>query len=360
MSFIYSYESGNYDSTLKRYETPIKMLIESESDIQRQKKGALTQLFNIERSDRYGEKIDIRSDFSTFSAAFEGEEAETDTTLENYTKIIEHIPFMKEFVITKQMIDDSANGLAVDAKRRAQAFVRAYYLTMNKLAEAALIGATEDEITFNRALVNTSSPDGRPLFATDHFAGNAAKIRFRQSNYFGANRYDGGHKRLTIEAVSDAIMKGASKIRNMKDENGEVLGYNADTVIIPGNLPMLEKYVKQVLCSPIDPSGEKNNINILYGGWNVVVLPSWQYELAETEEEQVYPMMIMSSEANRNLCGNMFFNRVPLSIKNHEDIHTRNWVWNGYCRFGIGFGSYKHIALIELYSSETDGTQTQL
>ena len=184
---------------------------------------------------------------------------------------------------------------------------------------------------------------------------------FTQSNYFGLNRYrDENHQNLTLENVVDAIMKGASKLRNMKDENGEVLGYNADTVIIPGNMPMLEKYVKQALCSPIDPSGEKNNINILYGGWNVIVLPNWQYEVIDDQSEQTFPIMIMSSEANRNLCGNMFFNRVPLSIKNHEDIHTRNWVWNGYCRFGVGFGSYKHIVLVELYSGEEDGEQTQI
>lgn len=360
MSFIYSYESGNNTLMLKRYEAPIKMLIESESDNQRKKDTLLSQLFNVERSDRYGELVNIRTDFSTFAPAFEGDSAETDTTASVFTKVIEHIPFMKEFVITKQMIDDSGCGLAVDAKRRAQAFVRAYYLTMNKLAEKVLVEGKKTSTSFNGAGLDITTPDGKALFATDHPSGNTLIERFTQSNYFGVNRYDGDHQALTIENVADAIMKGASKIRNMKDENGEVLGYNADTVIIPGNMPLLEKYVKQVLCSPLDPSGEKNNVNILYGGWNVIVLPGWQYELSEDEVEQTFPMMIMSSEANRNLCGNMFFNRVPLSIKNHEDIHTRNWVWNGYCRFGVGFGSYKHIALIELYSSETTGEQTQL
>ena len=360
MSFIYSYESGEHNLMLKRYETPLKMLIESESDLQRKKHSTLSQLFNIERSDRYGETVNIRSDFSTFLPAFEGDAAATDSVTNVFTKVIEHIPFMKEFVITKQMIDDSANGLAVDAKRRAQAFVRAYYLTMNKLAESVLINGRDEFFSFNGCYVNNKTPDGKCLFAVNHPAGNSLIGNFEQSNYFGLNRYDGNNQPLTLEAVSDAIMKGASKIRNMKDENGEVLGYNADTVIIPGNMPLLEKYVKQVLCSPLDPTGEKNNVNVLYGGWNVVVLPGWQYELSEDQDTQVFPLIIMSSEANRNLCGNMFFNRVPLSIKNHEDIHTRNWVWNGYCRFGIGFGTYKHIALVEIYSDEADGEQTQI
>ena len=91
-----------------------------------------------------------------------------------------------------------------------------------------------------------------------------------------------------------------------------------------------------------------------------MVLPSWQVDLDGDDLIQTYPIIVMSSEANKNLAGNMFFNRVPLSIKNWEDSHTRNWIWNGYCRFGIGFGTYKHIALMESYSSTLNGDQTQI
>ena len=360
MSLVYSYYSGRNDSVLRKLETPLKMLIEAESDYQRTKGGALSALFNIEKSNRYCETINLRNEFSTFTSPTEGDAADLDTTYDTFTKCIEHIPFMKEFVITKQMIDDSAVGLAVDAKRRAQAFVRAYYLTMNKLAEAAIMNGKKDEIEFNKAIVDLTTADCQPLFSTTHIAGIAPKGPQIQSNYFGINRYQGGHKKLTLENVEEAISKGTVQIRNMKDENGEILGYVADTVIIPGNLPLLEKYLKQILGSPVDPLGSNNSINVNYGNWNLVVLPGWQYEIAENPDEQTFPIIMMSSEANRNLCGNMFFNRVPLSIKNWEDSHTRNWIWNGYCRFGIGFGSYKHIALIELYSQSADGEQTQI
>ena len=53
--------------------------------------------------------------------------------------------------------------------------------------------------------------------------------------------------------------------------------------------------------------------------------------------------MVQSSEANKNLLGNMFFNRVKLDIRNGIDDHTRNMYWNGYCRFGVGFTTWKHI-----------------
>ena len=80
-----------------------------------------------------------------------------------------------------------------------------------------------------------------------------------------------------------------------------------------------------------------NDINIHYGNWNIVILPGWK-----SNDDR---MMLMSSEANKNLCGNMFFNRVPLTITDWVDNHTGNYIWNGRCRFGVGFGTYKHILL---------------
>lgn len=360
MSFIYSSSSQTNNSVLRQLEIPLKMLIEAESDYQRTKVGALSALFNIEKSNRFGEVIQTRNEFSMFRAAMEGEPAETDTLADTTMKFIEHIPFMKEFVITKQMLDDSATGLAIDAKRRAQAFVRAYYLTMNKLAEKAIANGKEESIEFNNATIDLKTGDDVPLFSKTHLFGTPFKGFDVQSNFFGINRYADGNKGLTLADVENAITKGAARLRNMKDENGEILGYTADTIIIPGNMPLLEKYVKQILGSPIDPQGNNNSINVLYGNWNVIVLPGWQYQLASNEEEQTFPIILMSSEANRNLCGNMFFNRIPLSIKNWEDAHTRNWIWNGYCRFGIGFGNYKHICLVESYSSVATGDQTQI
>ena len=37
-----------------------------------------------------------------------------------------------------------------------------------------------------------------------------------------------------------ALGELAVKLRNMKDENGEALGYTADTLILPGNRPAAE------------------------------------------------------------------------------------------------------------------------
>ena len=51
----------------------------------------------------------------------------------------------------------------------------------------------------------------------------------------------------------------------------------------------------------------------------------------------------------------MFFIRVPLTVTNWVDNHTGNYIWNGRCRFGVGFGTYKHIMLAVDSDSSVEG-----
>ena len=111
---------------------------------------------------------------------------------------------------------------------------------------------------------------------------------------------------------------------------------------------LAETVVKKVCGTNGALGGNKNDINLNYGNWNIVVLPYWQ-----ANDERC---IIMSSEANKNLSGNMLFNRVPLSISNWVDNHTGNYVWNGRCRFGIGFGTYKHAILAIDSASEVENS----
>ena len=165
------------------------------------------------------------------------------------------------------------------------------------------------------------------------------KARFVDPSPYGDifGKGSGDARSYSTDTFEEALYALAGKIRNMKDERGEPLGYTADTIILPSNNPKLESIVKKVCGSYGSLGGNYNDINLHYGNWNVIVLPSWQ--------PSDMRIMVMSSEANKNLCGNMFFNRVPLTVTNWVDNHTGNYIWNGRCRFGVGFGTYKHIAL---------------
>ena len=344
---IYAKNSGIRDSFIGKLETPIKMLIEHESDVLSKRGNVAEALFNVEKSNRFGETIVASSDFDVFHATSEGAGASVDNVYESYKKFIEHIQFTKEFIITAEMMEDATMGIASEAKRRIENFTRAYYKTINKLCTTALANGMYENVKFADANMDLTTADGKPLFSNSHTWGLPSKNQGTQSNYFYGNIFKKkGSQEASTEAFEEALSELAFKVRNMRDENGDPLGYTADTIIVPGNRPLVETVVKKV-CGSYGTLGSSNNdININYGLWNVVVLPFWH------AYDDI--CLIMSSEANKNLCGNMFFNRIPLTVNNWIDYHTGNYIWNGRCRFGIGFGSYKHIVCAVNSDSEID------
>ena len=341
---IYSKNPETYGAYGK-IETPVKMIIEHESDLLKKKGGICDWLFNVEKSSRFGETIIAENEFDVFQYAIEGSGAMGDEIKETSKKFIEHIQFMKEFIISAEMMEDAAWGIAQDAKRRAENFTRAYYKTMNKICESALINANRQSANFAGAKLDLSAPDGLPLFSPAHQSNGET-----QSNSFYGDIIAStvnSERVCATEVFEEALSKLSVAMRNFKDDRGDPLGYTADTIILPGNKPKLESIVKKVCGSEGALGNGYNDINLHYGNWNVVILPNWQ----PTDNR----LMLMSSEANKNLSGNMFFNRVPLTVSSWVDHHTGNYVFNGRCRFGVGFGSYKHILLAVDSSTTVSG-----
>lgn len=328
-NFHYSAMSGKNDPMFGKFEHPIKALIENESNLCEKEKSILDVLFNVEKSNRYSETIMGESDFDTFMAKEEGQGAENDSVEKTYDKTISHIEFAKEFTITRKMADDAKFGMGANMKNKPKKFVRAYYKTRVKLAAQALINATKASFVFNKGTVDLTTGDKLPLFHNRHTYSTDKMKGKHQSNYFY------GDISSDVTKFQKALAVLANKLRNFKDENGEIMGYTADTLIIPCNRPELEMMAKAVIGSERTTGSDYNDINTQYGNWTLVVLDYW-----EADKDEI---MVMSSEANENLLGNMFFNRVKLDITNGIDPHTRNFFWNGYCRMGVGFASWKHM-----------------
>ena len=313
------------------YLNPIKMALLHESDINTKKKGVLDYLFNVEKSKNSSEATVGQRGFTTFEPKTEGAEAEYDTIENTYDKVIRHISFGKTFEITEEAASDAKWGLTTQMKRDAEEFVRSYYSTRHLIAEKALANGNRESFTFgvkNPVAIDTSAPDGKPLFSNVHTYFND-KLTGKQSNYFH------GLDVSSIGALEEQLGDLAHKISCFEDDNGEMTGYVADTIILPGNCGKLIRMVKKIAGTENALGSGNNDINIQYGNWNIVVLPRWK----ATEDE----LMIMSREANKSLKGNMFYQRAPLSIKNFVDTKTRNLVYNGFARMGVGFNSWKHI-----------------
>ncbi len=324
-----------------KFVHPVRGLIEDESSYQEQQKTILDLLFNVEKSNRYAETVMGESDFSTFASKEEGEEAERDTVQKTFDKTIEHIEFGKEFVITRKMADDAKFGIGANIKAKPRKLVRAYYKTKVDVAAQALINGKNDSIKYSNATVDLTTGDKKPLFSNAHpYALDKFKGQTQSNLFYGDISSDEQKFEIALNAL-------ANKVRNFRDENGKTMGYVADILIIPCNRPKLEMMAKRVCGSERTTGSNHNDINTQYGNWTLVVLDGW-----EVEEDEI---MVMSSEANENLLANMFFNRIPLDIANDIDKHTRNFFWNAYCRFGVGFTTWKHIARCSHSTTEVDG-----
>jgi hypothetical protein len=332
-NIVFSKSSGKNDPLYGKFEHPIKALIQNESNALEKKKTALDVLFNIEKSNRYAETVIGQTDFDTFKPASEGATAERDSYRLGFAKTIEHIAFMKEFVITKEMADDAkATGMGTNMKSKPKGFVRSYYKTRVKLGSWALANGTAKSGTFNGATVDLSTGDGEALFSSAHPYKDTEKHSGTQANFFYKDGICEDEK-----AFEETLNILANKMRNFKDENGETMEYVPDVLVLPCNRPKLELIAKKVIGSERTTGTDYNDINIQYGNWTIVILPNW-----ETTDDR---FMLMSRDANQQLMGSMFYNRIALDIQNEVDIHTRNFIWNGYCRFGCGFTTWKHMLL---------------
>ena len=63
---IYTKSLNNNSTAIGKLETPIKMIIEHQSDLLAKKGGICSALFNVEKSSRFGETIIARKDFDVF------------------------------------------------------------------------------------------------------------------------------------------------------------------------------------------------------------------------------------------------------------------------------------------------------
>lgn len=298
-----------------------------DSDAQKNKyDDLLNALANVESSKRFGEKATTIGGLGDFDVKAEGADAAEDTFAEGYSKLIEHISFSKSVVITKEMRDD--NQLA-DAKRKAINLVQAYKRSRAKYMSQMLtssVGTTTTMSFGGKNGIDITGADGKALFSAGHTLKGVSGVTV--SNLF------------KNEFGTDAVIlnKLANIMRNFKDDRGEVLGLEADTIVIPGNRPVLEDTVKKIIGSDGEVGTNNNDINTQRGKWKLVVDYLWTPETGN-------PYIIMSSSANKDLGGTRFFNRTDLDVQNEEKVESRNLVYNGFGRFSAGFTNFRHVIL---------------
>ncbi len=323
MAIIFSKNSGLNDDFWK-VEAQVLTSVMKDTDSEKNNYDkAVSDLFTEKKSKKYAEKTSSVTSLGNFQPTDEGEKAPLDDIQQGFSKLIEHTPSMKGFVCTREMKDDGDIDVM---KLAAENMVRSYKRTRAQFASDALTSET-DYFMYGKKKLDRTTGDGKALFATDH-PGVRDGVAV-QSNVF------------TNKFGQDTVMLNrlANIGRNFKNDSGNVQGYTFDTIIIPSNVPELEDFIKRVIRSELIVGSNNNDVNTQKGLWNLIVDPMWQV----TDESE--PYILMSSQANKELMGSVFYDRVPLDVVNYVDNETRNLCWNGYCRFSAGFRNWRHVIL---------------
>lgn len=322
MAIIFAKGSGLNDDLWKANGTVIKSFLK-DTDTEKSKDDELVSaLFNEKKSDKFAEKSAGITEFANFEIVNEGDKGVQDSIQEGFSKMIEHKQFIKTFACTAEMNEDGD----IDAmKEQAANFIRSYKRTRAQYASDALT-AEGASFMFGKNKLDKTTGDGLGLFSTAH----KTKVgEIVQSNVF-TNAFGTDAKVLNRLAIEG---------RNFKNDSGNIMGYTYDTIIIPSNCPDLEDTVKKIIGSDGEVGTNNNDINTQRGKWKLIVDHRWEAKSGTA------PYIIMSSEANTNLRGNMFYDRVPLTVRDQIDNATWNLEFSGRARMSAGFFNWRQVIL---------------
>lgn len=317
MAIKFAKNSGINDDLWKVNDQIVRAVLQDTDNEKNNDDELVNAIYNVEKSDKYAEKLSSLTEMGNFSIVDEGDAAIQDDIQQGFSKLIQHYQFIKKFTCTAEMNEDGdINSMKVAAAN----FVRAYKRTRAQYASDALTteGAT---FLFGGKTLDKTTGDGKALFATDHpFVAKAGTQSNVFTNAFGTN---------TV-----MLNRLANIGRNFKNASGNVMGYTFDTIIIPGNAPALEDTIRKIIKSDLTVGSNFNDVNTQKGLWKLIIDHRW------TVGDSEAPYILMSSEANKELQGAMFYDRVPLTMKDWVDENTFDLNWSGRARMSVGFNNW--------------------
>lgn len=322
--------SGLQDSVYGKSQAPIRKFIETRGESFEQK-SIISEVFNMETSKNWAEKITGMTSMDGFQAVGENGDYPHDGMQEGYDKLFEHMTWKDSFSVSREMVEDSK---LMDLRKKPQGFVDGYYRTREKFGAALFGGALsgKSEITFATKKFSTVTADKQTLFSKAH----PSKLKkAAQSNMFA-------------DAFSnDALMAMEERMQNFRDDNENILDVVPDTIIIP-NSYMLKKDVFAAIGADKDPNTANNGFNYNFGRWTVIV---WPY-LNQFITAGTLPWILGASEYNKSYSGAVWFDRVALEVRSELADNDAN-VWKGYARFGAGFADWRAFAAGGLTGGDT-------
>ena len=318
MGIAFTQGSGLNDSIFGKSQAPIKMFLEKKSEAF-EEISVIKELFSMETSNNFGEKITSMTGMSGFAPAGENGEYPKASMSESYSKFLEHVTWKNSFEISREAVEDSK---LMDMKKQPSAFISGYHRTREMFGAALFAAALEgkNSANFMGKSFDATCADGKALFSKDH---PSKLTKTKQSNCFS-------------DAFSnDALAAAETAMQNFTGDNDEILTLAPDTILIP-NQYELKKAVFAAIGADQDPNTANNGFNYNFGRWNVIV---WPY-LNQFITNGKAPWMLIDSTYNKENGGAIWLDRTPLEVRSEIASNDAN-VWKGYSRFIGGFADYR-------------------
>lgn len=338
--------NGFQDARIKGLGTQVSALIEEGLGNKGAKDSVIPYLYNEVKSDKQTERIAVTEGYDLMDPTIDGDAAKTDKANVIGEKLTSHIIFTKNVAITETMIEDSYGNMSPDIELAARSLPDSYWRTREAVGQGAYINGEGASFNFRGAKIDTTSYDGKPLFATDHTWGSEehGKDHGVQSNLY----YIKMGENFNAGDIAEVLSAGSAIINQMLNSNGEAQGFDADTVLVPRGVKTnsFADKVRRAIGSEYFPGTANNDINTQSGQWNYIPMTLWHPDTPE--------IILLSQDAKKNM-KSMFYNRTNLKINVWETPGTGTLNYRSRTRFSVAHVDYKHAAKIKFTTTDIEG-----
>jgi hypothetical protein len=314
---IFTKSAGLADSIFGKSQDPIKKFIIETENVAK-KESVLEEIFNVMPLDTYAAKFGSMTGTEDFEAVGESGEYPESSPVEGFSKTIEPDTWKAMRKVSLEMIEDAT---MFSIRQKFSDFAPDWYRTREKFAAAIINAGNATSMTFGKNAKNfvISGADTLALFSTAHTKAAGARSTSTQSNYFDATfSYD---NLCRVEELAQKIT----------DDDGEYMGIQPDTIVIPNNA-RIKRLVADAVWTKGDehPNTADHGYSYQAGRWKVI---TWNYLTNYTGITAGTDMWLIMDSRRNAIDGLMFCDRKPLAIKSFVDEYTDNNIWAGRGRF---------------------------
>lgn len=326
MAQIILSESSNMANSLYgEIQSPIAAFIERHDEAwMHDESNIAAKIFKQVKSTHHSEAFTGIGAVDTFAPVGENGAYPTGGVDQSYEQSFAAQTWKGSFAISEEMMEDKMDSILVGIP---QGFLDDYHRKRSAFFAGLLGSAIKNQAAYkvDKMEFKTTCADGSKLFAVAH----APKGK-------GGNQCNA----FTDAFSATALGKLATAMQNMKDDDGNMLTMNPDTIIIP-NDASLKAEVFGVLGAHNDPgTAASNKFNYLFGAWNVLI---WNELNKYCTGGSNVPWILMDSNYNKRYFGAVDIMRKDLTVKS-EIAHNDANVWKGRARFTGGFVDFRAFA----------------